>query len=102
MMEINKADILASPEKAFSIAYDAMKKDYNKDTAMAFLETYRTKPLSFILDRSYPIIKEAYFGFDFIDKLSNNYILTPMLLENHHQTALDVNSQNLPILLKVH
>lgn len=93
MMEINKADILASPEKAFSIAYDAMKKDYNKDTAMAFLETYRTKPLSFILDRSYPIIKEAYFGFDFIDKLSNNYILTPMQLRRLYEDSSQIINQ---------
>ena len=92
-MEIDKSDILASPVKAFDIAYDVMKKDYNKDTAMAFLETYRTKPLSFILDRAYPIIKEAYFGFDFIDKLTNNYILTPMQLRRVYDDTKQIVDQ---------
>ena len=91
MYRFDKSEILnGSPDKIFSVAVFEMKKKYNKETATNFYNVYKNLPISFILDRSYEIIKEAYFGIDFITNLVKRAILTPYQLRRLYEDCEQV------------
>lgn len=70
-----KAILSGTDQKVFDQRYQEMKENFNEDTAKSFLDSYKGKPLSFILKNAKTIIKEPYFGVIFFNELVENYFI---------------------------
>lgn len=78
MNEIDKTEILAGSEyKIFERALLNMRKNYTKESAKSFFDTYKDYSLSFLIGSAYDIIKEAYYGTEFIANIVNQYVICP-------------------------
>lgn len=61
--------INGTPDKRIFHGYQAMKENYNEDTAKQYQSIYKVEPLSAILNNSEYIFTEAYEGMDFYKQL---------------------------------
>lgn len=78
MNVIDRASVIRGTEaKAFTVALNEMREMYSEETARIFKETYAHSSLSFITERLYDIVKEAYYGTDFITHLIQTAIIPP-------------------------
>ena len=79
MNEIDKSEILAgSEQKIFHIALREMQENYTRETAAEFFDVYKDYSLSFVIEHAYDIIKEAYYGIDFISNIIKENIIWPL------------------------
>ena len=66
MSLVNKERILnGNPKKKLTIAFENLKENYTKENALAYMDTYKNKPLSFILENARMIYAEPYYGYQF-------------------------------------
>lgn len=75
---IDKASIInGTAQKAYTVAMEAMRENYCKETAKAFYDVYHKMSMSFVLDNFYEIVKEAYYGTNFCEKFIKTQIIPP-------------------------
>lgn len=75
---IDKASVLhGTMAKAFYVAEREMREYYSRETAKVLYDVYKDASLSFILDNFSTIVREVYFGTDFIRHLLNTAIFPP-------------------------
>jgi hypothetical protein len=92
MSLVDKERILnGNPKKKLIIAFRNLKENYTKENALAYMDTYKDQPLSFILENARMIYSEPYYGYDFYKNIVAGPVDYPIFHE--YETQLEsVNS----------
>lgn len=64
-------------QKRYTLAREALQKNYTPEVAEVFYETYKAEPLSFILAHSREIFAETYKGLEFYRHIMKTAVLNP-------------------------
>ena len=82
MSLVNKERILnGNPKKKLMIAFENLKENYTKENALAYMDTYKNKPLSFILENARMIYAEPYYGYQFYKNIIDGPVDYPIFHE---------------------
>lgn len=82
MSLVNKERILnGNPKKKLMIAFENLKENYTKENALAYMNTYKNKPLSFILENARMIYAEPYYGYQFYKNIIDGPVDYPIFHE---------------------
>lgn len=82
MSLVNKERILnGNPKKKLTIAFENLKENYTKENALAYMDTYKNKPLSFILENARMIYAEPYYGYQFYKNIIDGPVDYPIFHE---------------------
>lgn len=91
MSLVNKERILnGNPKKKLMIAFENLKENYTKENALAYMDTYKNKPLSFILENARMIYAEPYYGYQFYKNIVDGPVDYPIF----HEYATQLESVN--------
>lgn len=78
--------IHGSDQKIFDIAHQKMTENYTSDSAEEFFNTYKSKSLLFILKNISTIVRESYFGTNFVlDLLLRGFIPFHMIADLYNE-----------------
>lgn len=100
MYNFDKSEILhSSPEKCFDISFFEMTKNYTKETAENLYNIYKNMPISFVVNRSDSIIKEAYYGKAFIENILKSVVLLPTQIDYLKNAVTGIKNESKSLLI---
>lgn len=94
MNEYVRQVLTGNPQKEYIIAFNAIQKNFNNDTAKAYFDAYNKLTLHEIIENGLDIVREPIYGIPFLNHLVNTAIIPTSLLFSLQNKVNDYKVKN--------